>query len=638
MNRITLLLASVALVPAALLCSCGRDKVSLSEDERTYTLSNSMITAVVAKESGDLVSVKYQGKEMLAVRMDREGRPDLELDPPGANPNGLNKGMTDHQYGFWSHDAMGPRGTRDAIASITIDPSKTAGRRAEVSVKGISEGRKMGTGPGSSQDGQFAADIEIRYALEAGSPKIYTYCVFTHPESYPASAIGEARFCAKLAPMFDWMSVDKDVDFYYPADHFAGDKYVYTAVQSENQAFGWSSTSEGIGCFLLNPSMEYMSGGPTKVEFLGHRDTNKAAAPCILNYWRSSHYGGAEVSVEQGEFWQKVIGPFVLYFNSGSGHEHLYADARAQVEKERRLWPYSWVDTPAYAGKNERSRVSGRIALDDELASCGDMTVGLVDPEAFWQRDAKHYQFWTKADRNGEFVLDNVIPGTYTMVSFADGVLGEFREENVRVDGKKVNLGTMAWKPVRKGRQIFEIGIANRNGSEFALGTEFRDPEIVLNYAKLYPQDVDFTIGESDFSKDWPYLHVPHNELDDVQVLPFFGIRADGRETPYRINFDVSPDDLSEAASDKAVLRLALCGTAAQSLEISVNGQHAGSLPLTQTRDGVITRHGSHGIWHEEEFAFDASLLSEGRNNLVITMPSGSLNSGILYDYLRLEL
>ena len=68
MNRITLLLASVALVPAALLCSCGRDKVSLSEDERTYTLSNSMITAVVAKESGDLVSVKYQGKEMLAVR------------------------------------------------------------------------------------------------------------------------------------------------------------------------------------------------------------------------------------------------------------------------------------------------------------------------------------------------------------------------------------------------------------------------------------------------------------------------------------------------------------------------------------------------------------------------------------------
>lgn len=59
---------------------------------------------------------------------------------------------------------------------------------------------------------------------------------------------------------------------------------------------------------------------------------------------------------------------------------------------------------------------------------------------------------------------------------------------------------------------------------------------------------------------------------------------------------------------------------------------------LQQTSDGAITRHGSHGIWYETEFAFDGNLLKEGTNNLVLTMPSGSLNSGVLYDYLRLEL
>ena len=63
-----------------------------------------------------------------------------------------------------------------------------------------------------------------------------------------------------------------------------------------------------------------MSGGPTKVEFLGHRDTNQQAAPCVLNYWRSSHYGGAEVNVAAGEQWTKVVGPFFIYANSGSGH------------------------------------------------------------------------------------------------------------------------------------------------------------------------------------------------------------------------------------------------------------------------------------------------------------------------------
>ena len=47
--------------------------------------------------------------------------------------------------------------------------------------------------------------------------------------------------------------------------------------------------------------MEYISGGPTKVEFLGHRDTNSVAAPCVLNYWRSSHYGGALVDLAAGE-------------------------------------------------------------------------------------------------------------------------------------------------------------------------------------------------------------------------------------------------------------------------------------------------------------------------------------------------
>ena len=169
MKRIATLLICLA---GLTLASCTKGSVSVIEDAQTYTLDNGIVKAVVAKESGDLVSVVYQGKEMLATRMNEEGQPDLVLDPPGANPNGLNRGMTDHQYGFWSHDAMGPRGTGDAIASITINPQKNGGMRAEVAVKGISEGRKMGTGPGASADGQFASDIEIRYAIEDGSSKI----------------------------------------------------------------------------------------------------------------------------------------------------------------------------------------------------------------------------------------------------------------------------------------------------------------------------------------------------------------------------------------------------------------------------------------------------------------------------------
>ena len=626
------------LLGAALTCSCNRGNVTLTEDDQTYTLGNGLVTAVVAKASGDLVSLQYKGQEMLATRMDAEGSPDLVLDPPGANPHGLNPGMTDHQYGFWSHDAMGPRDTRDAVASVTVNPARNGRKRAEVSVKGISEGRRMGTGPGASPDGQFAADVEIRYAVEDGAAKVYTYCIFTHPESYPASAIGEARFCAKLAPTFDWMSVDKSVDFHQPKDHFAGDKYVYTAVQSENPAFGWSSTKDGIGCFILNPSMEYMSGGPTKVEFMGHRDTNEAAAACILNYWRSSHYGGAEVVVAEGEAWEKVIGPFVIYLTEGAGHEAIYADARAEAAAEAAKWPYDWVDSPAYTKAAGRSTVTGTLTLDDPAGpkEFKRLHVGLTDPDAFWQRDAKHYQFWTVGAADGSFTLPNVCPGRYTLVAFADGVLGEFALKDVEVPaGGTLELGSISWTPRREGRQVFEIGIPNRNGSEFAMGTAFRDPEVVIKYAKEFPKDVVYTVGESNFRSDWPYLHVPHNTDPEVKVLPFFGIMGSGRATPYRIRFQL---DKAPAAKAEADLRLAICGTAAPALNVSVNGRPAGDVPLQQTRDGVITRHGSHGIWYETDFRFDARSLKKGWNELTLTVPAGSLNSGILYDYIRLEL
>jgi hypothetical protein len=113
------------------------------------------------------------------------------------------------------------------------------------------------------------------------------------------------------------MTVDRQRDKYFPVELKEGDKYIHTATQFENRAYGWSSTRDKLGFWLLNPSVEYLSGGPTKTEFLCHRDTTPVAAPIVFNYWRSSHYGGAFVEVGKGEAWTKVVGPFLLYVNSG---------------------------------------------------------------------------------------------------------------------------------------------------------------------------------------------------------------------------------------------------------------------------------------------------------------------------------
>src|ERR1017187_142423 len=138
--------------------------VTLAEDASAYTLSNGIVTARVDKKSGDLLSMKYQGMEMLGTVAGLDGLPDVKFDKPGANSRGFGP-FTDHQYGFWSHDTDSSTPTIDAV---TIDPTKNDGARAEVSMKGISGGKPMGAGPG----GSFISDVEIRYSLGRGDSGI----------------------------------------------------------------------------------------------------------------------------------------------------------------------------------------------------------------------------------------------------------------------------------------------------------------------------------------------------------------------------------------------------------------------------------------------------------------------------------
>jgi rhamnogalacturonan endolyase len=595
--------------------------VRVEEDPAAFTLSNGIVTARVSKRSGDLTSLRYKGLEVLT---DQSG----------------------HVGGYWSHDATGGKETR---TRLTIDPRTNGGARGEVSVQGISGGVKMGHGPGAAADGDFPADIEIRYALGREDSGVYTYCSFEHPPNYPAASMTEARYCAKLAEMFDWMTLDAKRNLHFPADLHEGDKYIYTAVQSDRPVYGWSSTSKKVGFWLVNPSQEYLSGGPTKVEFLCHRDTTRVAAPCVLNYWRSSHYGGALVAVGAGERWAKVVGPFFLYLNSDGDPQALWKDALAQAAREGTKWPYDWVAGVDYPHRQERATVRGQLVLDDPQmagARLANLRVGLTHPAYTapatrvglprpidWQTDAKHYQFWVRGDERGNFSIPQARAGRYTLHAFADGVLGEYAKADVTVEpGASIDLGRLTWTPVRRGKQLWDIGIPNRNGSEFFKGDAYADPEISLEYAKLFPNDVHYVIGQSDFRKDWFFQHVPHNEDPKARAVPYAGVRGSGRATPFAIEFD-----LPDTPRGKATLRLAICGTGARTIAVTLNDQPAGNVDRLMG-DGTIARHGIQGIWYERELSFDASLLKQGRNILKLTVPAGPINNAVIYDYLRLEL
>lgn len=618
----------------------AQEGVTVTEDATSFTMSNGVVTARVLKRNGDLANLFYKGVDTLT---DQSG----------------------HAGAYWSHDASGYAGipATDKIAKITIDPKTNGGTRAEVSVKAIANGHRLGrpAGLAAGAEGDFPADIEIRYTLNKGETGVYTYSIFEHKPEYPAGSMGEARFCAKLASMFDWLSVDPHRNKYYPKEEPGEDKYVYTAVQSENLAYGFSSTTKKVGWWLINPTIEYLSGGPTKVEFLCHRDTTAVEAPCVLNYWRSSHYGGAVVDVAQGEHWKKVVGPFMLFVNEipDSGNRDgdamtLWNKAREQAKIETSKWPYDWVEDSAYPKKAQRSTVTGAFNLVDPLMPggakfLGNLSVGLTAANRMpantgtgrqitWQTDAKNYQFWARNDdKNGKFTIPNVNPGTYTLRAYADGILGDFAKAEVKISegGKPTDLGAIEWKPTRRGKELWQVGIPNRTAKEFKGGDFFFAPDTQIQYAKLFPDDVNFVIGKSDIAKDWYYEHIPHNIDPAATVVPFSGVRSQpGKATPYKITFD-----LPAAPKGKATLRLAFCTASAQTLQVAMNDQAAGQLSgLASNADSTIVRHNIQGIWFEREHPIDVALMKPGTNTLTLTVPGGSLNNGVIYDCVRLEL
>ena len=597
---------------------CAGPAVTVTDDSKLFTLSNGYVTAQVDRVTGDLTSLKVK---------------DLELMGYGSG----------HHAGYWEQS---PARAARLEAKVTIDPKSNGGERGEVSIKGYADGKPMSG---------MICDLEIRYAMGRDDKGLYTYAIFTHPASYGQTQIGESRFGAKLSgKVFDWMSIDGKRNGLMPTGYdwdqgsalnakearrlttgnFKGraeHKYDYSAVQFEIPAFGWASTKEKVGLYFINPSMEFLSAGPLHPELTGHLDDNAGGDPTLLDYWRGTHYGGSILPIAAGEEWTKVVGPIMVYVNQGPGGEAMFRDALAQVPKEQSKWPYAWVAGVDYPLKKDRVEIAGQMDLQDPLVkSTAHLLVGLAYPDTpplNWQNDAKHYEFWVRGDEHGRFRIPNVRPGRYQLHAIADGVMGEFSGAEFEVvAGKPLDLGKVAWTPVHYGKQVWEIGIPNRSGIEFFKGDEYFKWGWYAEYAKLFPNDVTYTVGKSDYRKDWFFEQVPHAEQDDDTG------RARGRATTWHIRFDMPGE-----SRGLATLRMGLCGVSARTIDVGVNGKSAGTV-TGLVYNATINRDGIAGSWVEKDIPFDATLLKPGTNEITLTIPAGGLTSGIIYDSIRLEL
>lgn len=601
--------------------------VTLKDDGATFTLANGHLTVKVLKSNGSITGVQLDGNDLLG-------------------------GGT----GYWSMSAssgfsrVGGFG-RSTGQTVTIDPATNDGARGEVACRFH----------GSGADGAFPGTCEVRYALAADSTTLHATAALAHGPGDAPFRIGEGRFVIKLDPKtFDYLAIDKQRHrpMPSPTDWLKGlpmnlkevrrivtgsqsghieHKYAYSAMLGAVPAYGWAGTRRGFGAWMINPSTEYIAGGPTKMELTGHLDVGNDAVPTLLNMWHGSHYGGTVLTLDKDEPWTRVIGPFAIHFNQQGSPMELWKQAVQVARSQQAAWPFAWVKHPDYPDPAARGAVDGTLKVADPFnprLKTGTLHIGLTSPDwqsndrwsrgtVDWQRDGKHYQYWTTAGDDGAFTIRGVRPGTYVLRAFADGVPGEWTRADITLKaGATHHLGALRWTAERAGPTLWEIGIPDRGAAEFRNGDRYWQWGNHLKYRQDFPQGVDYLVGSSRWEKDW-HLCQPLDLSPDGRVL--------GPST-WKVRFD-----LKEVPPHGARLRIGFCGSRGGArLDLRLNGEPAGATgPLPE--NGVMHRDSHRGFWFERSFPVPARALVVGRNTLELRLAGSTWHQGVLYDFLRLE-
>ncbi|KAK3016425.1 hypothetical protein RJ639_006192 [Escallonia herrerae] len=257
----------------------------------------------------------------------------------------------------------------------------------------------------------------------------------------------------------------------------------------------------------------------------------------------------------------------------------------------------------------------GKRYINKEPIPANQAYVGLAPPgdAGSWQRESKGYQFWSQADSNGSFVINNVIAGSDNLYAWVPGEL------------------LSSWNWSMSHRELVQH-FPDRSAAEFYVPdpspsfkihkykddhvNKFRQYGLWACYTDLYPQsDLAYTVGSNNYKRDW-FFALVNRHMGNLKY----------QETTWKILFDLNSVDKDETY----VLRIALASAADAELQIWFNTVNVEAPDFTTGligKDNAIARHGIHGLYWLFSLEVKGSKLSR----------DGDTFRGVMYDYIRLE-
>ncbi|XVF59126.1 hypothetical protein PTKIN_Ptkin07bG0250300 [Pterospermum kingtungense] len=619
-----------------------------TNDPDKMVIDNGLVEVTIENPSGYLTGIKYKGVD-----------------------NVLESGNKNHNKGYW--DIVWDNDAIDKIATKHVKVITQTDDTVELS---FTKTWNFATDHGHS----VPLNIDKRFIVRRGVPGLYMYGIFERREDFPDAHMYQIRIAFKLnEDKFRFMAVSNTRQGIVPREEDrdktrsqildfkeavvltnpsnprlrgeVDDKYQYSSENKDNKLHGWISDHDAVGFWVITPSDDFRTGGPHKQDLTSH------VGPTSLSMFVSTHYTGTEIDTEykKGEPWKKVFGPVLIHLNSASSandyRKALWNDAKRQLSKEIEMWPYNFTGSKDFPHAENRGEVNGQLIVRDRyiykgLKRARSAFVGLAAPGAAgsWQTEGKGYQFWTQTDLHGRFNIKNVRPGDYNLYAWVHGFIGNYKLHlNITIQpGNKISLGTLIYDPPRNGPTLWEIGIPDRTAAEFFIpepdpslvnsicfhdADKFRQYGLWDRYSDIYRHgDLVYTVGVSNYSKDWFFAHVPRTVGDNVT-----------RPTTWQIKFNLKYVN----TRGNYTLQLALASASYAEVQVRFNKPDSIRPYFTTERigyDNAVARHGIHGLYRLYSINVDGNRFREGDNTIFLTQAraQGKFNA-VMYDYIRLE-
>ena len=467
--------------------------------------------------------------------------------------------------------------------------------------------------------------FEQGFIIRKGIPAVYTYVIATGTAKSADEPVKEARVCCRLEETMLNGYVDYRMNGRIPSN-----TQMAEAEKSENTIqdatyrlangsiytkYNWANyiecdTLHGLygksnnyyGLFNIPVSYEWLNGGCERQELTVHA-TSKS--PITIQMLQGEHFGGEAMVLREGE--KKLYGPFMIYL---AYSKNPVASARNQAAVEAAEWPYQWFENALYP--RERGTVRGHLNVTTGQRN-DSVRIILAQEKGKDPIEMMHgYQFWTMTDTNGDFEIKNVRPDTYHLYAYAKAgeVTDMLEQDDITVIAGDNDLGTVTWTPKKYTKLQWMIGQNDRRSSEFHLSDTTRQ----YGLWELVPQNLTYTIGESNEKTDWYY--------------------AQTRNGTWTIKFN-----LAERPAGRVYLTASIAGCAGSgsTINVKVNGtQRATWKP--GVNDASVYRSavnsGRHYLFTTD---FLNTGLKAGENTITLQLTGSGSKDGILYDCIKLE-